>query len=217
MQKILNQKHNKHTFTFASSKLLERTAYYGIRSLLVLYMVKASLSIPEEEALQIYGWFTSAVIFAQILGAVLGDLILGSKRAVIVGGLTQAIGAFVLCIPSMAGLYSGLGLILLGSGMYSPNLSAHFGKLYLNRTQLLDAAFTILYMFINIGALLGTTVITGIGESFGWNFGFILAGFVMLVSALLPILSKEQIEIEQQADAGKLSANQRFSMSSLVF
>ncbi|MCB0855951.1 MAG: MFS transporter, partial [Bacteroidetes bacterium] len=100
MQKILNQKHNKHTFTFASSKLLERTAYYGIRSLLVLYMVKASLSIPEEEALQIYGWFTSAVIFAQILGAVLGDLILGSKRAVIVGGLTQAIGAFVLCIPS---------------------------------------------------------------------------------------------------------------------
>ncbi|MCB0856380.1 MAG: hypothetical protein KDD63_29375, partial [Bacteroidetes bacterium] len=61
-----------------------------------------------------------------------------------------------------------------------------------------------------IGALLGTTVITGIGESFGWNFGFILAGFVMLVSALLPILSKEQIEIEQQADAGKLSANQRF-------
>ncbi len=191
MEKIVNQTHNKYTFIYALSRLFERASYYGLRSLLVLYMVGESLKMPTEEALSIYGWLTASIVFSQILGAFLGDLVIGNKKSIIIGGILQAIGAFSFCIPSTTGLYIGIVLVVLGGGLYTPNMISHFGKLYLNKTKLLDSGFIIFYLAINIGAFIGTILMGYFGEKLWWNYGFIVAGLLMLISIIFPLISKE--------------------------
>jgi len=155
MEKIQNQKHNKETFYYCLSRMLERASYYGFRTLVVLYMTGEILKMENTEALGIYGWFTASLVFSQIIGAILGDLLIGNKKAVIIGAILQSLGAFGLCIPSTTGLYIGLFLVVLGGGLYTPNIISNFGKLYLNRTKLLDAGFTLFYFAVNIGAFVG--------------------------------------------------------------
>lgn len=187
MEKIKNQTHSKETFLYAFSRTLERASYYGLRSLVVLYMVGGILKMENAEALSIYGWFTASIVFSKIIGAIIGDLVIGNKKAIIIGGIIQSIGAFSLCIPSITGLYIGLFLVVLGGGLYTPNIVSNFGKLYLNKIKLLDAAFTLFYFVINIGAFFGTLAIAYIGKESGWNMGFIIAGIIMLLS-IIPIL-----------------------------
>jgi POT family proton-dependent oligopeptide transporter len=180
--------------------MLERASYYGIRVLLVLCMVTGSLRMDRGEALSILGWFGLFLMFAQVLGAILGDLLIGNKKSIILGGMLQTIGAFCLAIPSSIGFYSGLFLVVLGGGLYTPNLIANFGKLYLNKTKLLDSAFTLFYVFIELGAMLGILSIGYVGEKYGWSVGFMLAGTFMLLSMLLIILSKETPKEEETTD-----------------
>jgi len=193
MEKIINQNHDKNTFLLSFSKLLERGSYYGIRSLIILYMISEVLKMENKEAFKIYTLFSSLIIIANVLGATLGDLVLGNKKSMILGCVIQALGAFSLCIPSLDGLYIGLSLILLGGGLYSPNLTATFGKLYLNKTKLLDSAFTILFIMVNIGAFLGTLLIGRLGENYNWNYGFGFAGILMLLSIIPILIFKENI------------------------
>jgi len=192
MDTKIKQKHSKETFLFALSKILERASFYGFRSLILLYMVGETLKIQEKEALGIYGWFVATITLSQIIGAIVGDLLIGNKKTIFIGGILQSIGAFTLCIPSTPGLYIGLSLTVIGSGMYSPNIISKFGKLYLHKTKLLDAAFTIFYLAINIGSFIGVLVIVTLGEKYGWNTGFIAAGITILLSLLPLILSKDK-------------------------
>lgn len=192
MQRITGLFHPKASFVYALSKMFERGAYYGFRALIVLYMVEA-LELSREDALSIYGTFTSALLFAAIVGGMLGDLTLGSKKSVILGGVLQGIGAFCCCTSTYEGMVVGLILFVLGDGLYSPNHSAGFGKLYLTRTKLMDAGFSLLYLIINIGAFLGVVVIGWVGEMHGWNYGFMIAGACMLMSAL-PLTFVKEIE-----------------------
>ena len=99
------------------------------------------LKMDSTEALVIYGWFAGSVVFSQILGALLGDLLIGNKKSIIIGGIIQSLGAFALCIPTTYGLYAGLFLIVLGNGFFTPNIISNYGKSYLNKTKLLDAGF----------------------------------------------------------------------------
>lgn len=196
MERILNQTHNKYTFIYACSRLFERAAYYGLRALIVLYMIVGSLKMSNSEALKIYGWLSISFIFSQILGALLGDLLIGNKKAIIIGGILQALGALSFFIPSVTSLYIGLALVSLGGGLYTPNIISHFGKLYLKKTKLLDAAFTLFYLAVNLGSFFGILVIGYIGETFGWNLGFATAGVFMIISILFPIFSKESNTLE---------------------
>lgn len=189
MERIQNQTHTTETFLYASSRLLERLAYYGVRSLIVLYMISESMNMTRKEALTVYGWFTASILFSKIFGAILGDLLIGNKKAIIIGGLIQAVGAFVFCIPSTFGLYLGLFLITIGSGFYGPNILSQFGKLYLNKAKLLDSGFTILYLAVNIGALTSGLLIGFLGEKYGWNVGFITAGMFSLVSVAIMLFT----------------------------
>src|SRR5690554_4737653 len=100
MEKIKNQYHTKETLYFALSRMFERASYYGFKTLVVIYMVGETLKMERSEALSIYGWITASLVFSQILGAVLGDLVIGNRKSMILGAITQAIGAFCLCIPS---------------------------------------------------------------------------------------------------------------------
>ncbi|WP_109436992.1 MFS transporter [Aquimarina sp. AU119] len=197
MEKIQNQKHTKETFYYALSRMLERVSYYGLRALVVLYMIGETLKMERTEALSVYGWLTASLVFSQIIGALFGDLLIGNKKSVIIGGIIQAIGAFSLCIPSITGLYLGLFLVSLGSGFFTPNIIANYGKSYLNKTQLLDAGFTIFYLAINIGAFLGALVIGYSGEEYGYNFGFVICGLLTLLS-LIPILKTKEEEFPEK-------------------
>jgi POT family proton-dependent oligopeptide transporter len=121
MERLINQSHNKTAFVYAGSRLFERAGYYGLRAILVLYMISESIKMSEIEALKLYGTFTASVMLSQIVGALFGDLILGNRKAVIIGGALQAFGAFFFCIPSAMGMYIGLFLVALGDGLYTPN------------------------------------------------------------------------------------------------
>ncbi|AXT54677.1 MFS transporter [Aquimarina sp. AD1] len=192
MEKIQNQKHSRETIYYSISRMLERASYYGFRALMVLYMVGETLKMERTEALSIYGWFTASLVFSQIVGALFGDLLIGNKKSIIIGGIIQSIGAFSLCIPSTTGLYLGLFLVVLGSGFFTPNIISNFGKTYLNKTKLLDSGFTIFYLAINLGSFLGILLIGYLGETYGYNIGFIISGILMLVSIIPILLSKEK-------------------------
>lgn len=191
MQRILNQSHSKETLIYSLSKMFESASYYGFRALLVLYMIVGDLKIDDTKAIYIYGLFTGSIIFSKIIGAFLGDLILGNKKALIIGGIIQTLGTLSLIISSTNGLYVGLVLIIIGSGLYSPNITSHFGKLYLNNSKLLDSAFTIYYIATNIGSFVGVLLIGYIGERFGWSYGFTIASLLMMFSFLFPLILKE--------------------------
>ncbi len=96
-------------------------------------MIGEILKTERIEALNIYGVFTASFIFSKVFGAILGDLVIGNKKAIIIGAIIQSIGAFSLCIPSINGLYIGLSLVVLGGGLNVPNIISNFGKLYLNK------------------------------------------------------------------------------------
>jgi POT family proton-dependent oligopeptide transporter len=204
MEKIQNQKHSIETFYYSLARMIERASYYGLRALVVLYMTGEILKMDTTEALVIYGWFAGSLVFSQILGGLLGDLVIGNKKSIIIGGVVQAFGAFTLCIPSTYGLYIGLFLIVLGSGFYTPNIIANYGKSYLNKTKLLDAGFTIFYLAINIGAFLGSFLIGYSGEEFGYNVGFVISGLLILISLIPIIKTKEkELSIGEKISIGK--------------
>ncbi|WP_300567916.1 MFS transporter [Flavobacterium sp.] len=196
MIKITNQTHPKETFLYAISRVLERASYYGIRALILIYMID-SLNLPEQDASKIYGFFIGALVFTQIFGALLGDLVLGNKKAMLIGGILQALGSFTLCIPSVMGLYIGLGLILLGSGLYSSNILSQFGKLYLNKKMLIDSGFSIFYLVTSLGAMIGGFAIMHVLEFTNYQFGFIFGGILMLLSVLICYFIKEKKEADE--------------------
>lgn len=205
MKKIEMQTHGRESYLYALSSLLERASYYGIRSLIVLFMMGELINMESNEALEIYGWFTGIVIFAKIFGALIGDLWIGSRKAIIIGAILQSIGAFSFCSGSTTGLYIGLLLISLGSGLYSPNINAEFGRNYLPKPKLMDAGFNMNYLAINLGAFLGALIIGTSGETLGWYEGFIIAGIVQLI-AIVPIYmikGQEPIESKEEEKSNK--------------
>src|SRR5690554_177638 len=135
MERIRIQKHSIETLYYSISLILERASYYGLRLLIIIYMTGEVLKMNSTEALSIYGLFTGSVMLSKIIGAILGDLVIGNKKALFIGGMIQAIGAFCLCIPSTLGLYLGLFLIVIGNGFYTPNIISNFGKSYLNNKK----------------------------------------------------------------------------------
>ncbi len=203
MEMINNLKHTSETFTYSLSRMLERSAYYGFRTVFVISFIQdKSRFLSEQEMMNILGYFITAFIFSKILGAILGDLILGSKKATIFGGILQILGIFSLFVANNYGLYTGLTLICLGNGLYATNIYAAFGKVYLDRTKLLDSGFSILYLAANIGSFCGVLFVSIIAEKFGWSIGFFVAGMLML-SSLLPLIfskTRTKVAIEYQKE-----------------
>ncbi|MBD77718.1 MAG: hypothetical protein CL840_02100 [Crocinitomicaceae bacterium] len=193
MKRIYNQRHNKVAFLYAGSRLVERMAYYGLRSSIVLYMTGDVFKMSSRDALTIYGWFGTAFLFSHVVGAIIGDLFIGNKRSIIFGGIVQSLGAFSLCISNEAGFFLGLFLIVLGGGLFTPNIISNFGKQYLKCPKLLDSGFTLLYTVGNFGALFGVVIIGVIGEQYGWNAAFLISGLLMLLSMATIYFVKEDI------------------------
>lgn len=218
MLETLKKRHNKETYLFATSRMFERASYYGLRALIIMYMIGEILNMSEMDALERYGFLTASILFTQIIGALLGDLLIGNKRALIIGIIMQSIGAFTLCIPSITGLYIGAGLISLGSGFYTPNILSELGKSISSKPKLLDASITLFYMAINLGAFLGVITLGYIGEVYGWKAGFICSGIVVLVS-IIPILfiRSNDFDFDVNTTIPHSTTNQRILKISFTF
>lgn len=168
------------------TEMWERFSYYGMRAILVLYLVTKTtdanpgLGWTNKEALVLYGWYTMLVYVASIPGGIIADRILGQKKAVIVGAILLVIGHSVLAIEQMWAFYTGLGFIIAGVGMLKPNISTMVGGLYKKGDIRRDKGFTIFYIGINVGAFLSSLIVGYVGEVYGWHYGFGLAGICML-------------------------------------
>ena len=173
------------------TEMWERFSYYGMRAILVLYLVgevgieNAGLGWSNEDALALYGWYTMFVYVASIPGGIIADKILGQKKSVFVGGMLLVAGHSVLAIEAMWAFYTGLLLIVMGVGMLKPNISTMVGGLYPKEEQnKRDLGFYIFYMGINLGAAASALIVGYIGETIGWHYGFGLAGIGMAFGQL---------------------------------
>ncbi|RZJ28321.1 MAG: hypothetical protein EOO48_10090 [Flavobacterium sp.] len=190
MKKIPSQeKHTSQTFLYAGAKALERASYYGMRSILAIYLINGQLHLTEQNTMELYGWFVGSIAFMVVLGGIIGDFFIGNKTAAITGGILQTIGCFLLCVPDIACVYTGLTAIAVGSGLFTPNILANFGKTYLSKMKLADGGFTVFYVSINFGALIGTSLITLLALQ-NHVFGFCIAGFLMLLSTVMTAFTK---------------------------
>ena len=176
--------HPKGLMTLFFSEMWERFCYYGMRTLLTLFLVK-SLMKGDAEASLIYGAYTGLVYAAPILGGRMADKFLGYRFAVMLGALLMAIGEFIILGGSEHMLLIGMGALIVGNGYFKANISTIVGKLYKDNDPRRDSGFTIFYIGINIGALLATTVVAYVGETYGFKYGFGLAGIGMLAGLLI--------------------------------
>lgn len=194
------QKHTIDALQFVLSRMFERASFYGFRALLVLYMAGETLKMGSTEVLSLLGSMATAILISPVLGALIGDLIIGNRKSAVIGGIIQTAGVFTLCIPSAFGLYLGLFLVIIGNGLYTPNLLSNFGKLYLEKSKILDAGFAIQYFASNLGSFLGILIIGTLGEKYGYNTGFFISGLFMTTSLVSLIMTKEN-----PANTGKIS------------
>ena len=165
----------------------ERFSYYGMRALLVLFMVDAvrgGMGLTDKMATSIYGLYTAAVYLASLPGGWLSDRLLGAQRSVWYGGIIIAIGHFTLAIPRTEIFFLGLIFVVVGTGMLKPNMSALVGDLYPEGGARRDAGFTIFYMGVNLGAALGPLVCSTLGEKWNWHYGFAAAGVGMVLGLI---------------------------------
>ncbi len=176
--------HPRGLTTLFFTEMWERLSYYGMRALLVLFMVdqvqKGGLGLTDETANAIYGLYTAAVYLAALPGGWLADRLLGAQRAVWIGGILIACGHFVLGIPTVQTFFLGLILVVLGTGLLKPNVSAMVGAIYPEGGGRRDAGFTLFYLGINVGAALGPLVCSSLGENVNWHYGFTAAGIGMV-------------------------------------
>ena len=185
-------------------EMWERFSYYGMRALLVLYLIALTThknpgrGWTEGEANLLYGWYTGLAYLLPMLGGYIADKLLGTHRSMLVGGTIIALGHIVLAITGLGGLaeshlgmsifIGGLALIIIGTGYFKPCVSVMVGQLYGPHDPRRDGGFTIFYMGINLGAFICAFVCGTLGERVGWHWGFGAAAVGMLAGLFTYLL-----------------------------
>ena len=193
--------HPRGLTTLFFTEMWERFSYYGMRALLILFMTdsaRGGLAFSVARAGRIYGLYTAAVYIASLPGGWLADRFLGLRRAVLIGGIVIALGHFSLAMTGVTFFYAGLALIVIGTGLLKPNISAIVGELYDENDKRRDSGFTIYYMGINLGAFFSPLVCGTLGQNIGWHWGFAAAGVGMVFGLIQYVLSWSRL-----GDAGK--------------
>lgn len=182
----MNKGHPKALYYLFFAELWERFSYYGMRALLVLYIVQKLYAdtIREEAdviAYGIYAAFGALVYATPVLGGMIADKFLGYRKSIMTGGVMMAIGLFMMTIDTPIFFFGGLGFLVTGNGLFKPNISSMVGSLYEPGDPRRDSGFTIFYMGINIGAWLSPLACGWIAYKWGWAYGFGLAGLGILL------------------------------------
>ena len=204
-QKNKKLKHPPGLYLLFLTEMWERFSYYGMRSLLILYLtatfVQGGLGFDVSTGAMIYGLYTGFTYFTPIIGGYLADKYLGQKLAIIIGGTVMALGNLALFgLSGKTGLFIGLGALIIGNGFFKPNISTVVGQLYDNGDKRKDSAFTIFYMGINIGSLIAPIIcgllaenifahkINGVIVQYGFKYGFLAAAIGMVIGQVVFVI-----------------------------
>jgi POT family proton-dependent oligopeptide transporter len=190
--------HPRGLSTLFFTEMWERFSYYGMRAFLILYMVAPAaaggLGFSDTRAASIYGTYTGSAWAAAILGGLVADRVLGQYRTVLLGGIVIAAGHFTLAFKTLPFFYTGLGLIVLGTGLLKPNVSTLVGSLYPHGDKRRDAGFSIFYMGINLGAFIGPLVAGYLAQRVNWHIGFASAGVGMAFGVTQYVLGRQRLK-----------------------
>ncbi|MEE9347917.1 MAG: peptide MFS transporter [Robiginitomaculum sp.] len=198
--------HPKGLYILFFAEMWERFSYYGMRALLVLYLTKHFL-FDQDAAYGLYGAYTTLVYITPVIGGMLADKYLGARKAVVIGAVLLVLGHAGMAFegdPVAAGqvadsgtlniFYLSLALIIAGVGFLKANISTIVGALYPKTDERRDSAFTLFYVGINLGAAFGALAAGYLGETYGWKYGFGLAGIGMLLGLIVFVWGKPMLE-----------------------
>src|SRR5512146_1769574 len=186
----ISKGHPAGLYVLFFTEMWERFSYYGMRSLLVYYMIK-HLQFTQERSSEIYGLYTGLVYFTPLFGGILADRIIGQRRTVILGAVLMAVGHFLMAFESL--FFPALLFLILGNGAFKPNISTQVGALYPPGDHRRDRAFSIFYMGINLGAFFSPLVCGTLGEKIGYPWGFGAAGVGMVIGLLVYLWGQKHL------------------------
>ncbi|MPR35608.1 peptide MFS transporter [Salmonirosea aquatica] len=193
------QKHPRGLYVLFFTEMWERFSFYGMRAILLLYLIKSAsegaLGLPEQTGGAIYGLYTSSVYLLTLPGGWIADNMLGQKKAIWWGGIVIMLGHLILAIPGSSTIFFlGLCTVALGTGLLKANISSIVGNLYPEGGARRDAGFSIFYIGINLGSFLGMTVVGYLGEKVGWHYGFGAAAVAMFLGVVVFRLNSGALE-----------------------
>jgi len=224
---VLVQGHPAGLFVLFFTEMWERFSYYGMRALLVNFLVSTiaqqGWGWTNSEAMKLYGLYTGMVFLTPLFGGIIADRLTGYKKSIMVGAIIMTLGHIAMALEGFNKSFflAGLVLIVLGNGLFKPNISSMVGKLYPDKGGKKDAGYTIFYMGINGGAFLGMMLCGYIGEKIGWHYGFGLAGIFMFLGMLQfyfaqPIFGKIGNTPEKQEELTEIAAGQEENPQHIV-
>lgn len=187
---VHSDRHPTGLYVLFLTEMWERFSYYGMRTVLIYYMIK-QLMYAQERASHIYGLYTAFVYLTPLIGGFVADRYFGQRKTVIFGGIVMAIGQF--CLISESLFYTGLILLIIGNGAFKPNVSTQVGLLYKHGDHRRDRAYSIYYVGVNLGAWLAGIVCGWLGKNFGWTYGFGAAGVGMITGLIIYILGQKHL------------------------
>src|ERR1039457_4052472 len=189
--------HPRGLATLFFTEMWERFSYYGMRAILIFYMVDkvghGGLGFGDVKAGSVYGLYVSMVYLLCLGGGWIADRITGQRRAVLLGGIFITAGEFSLVLPREASFYAGLVLLMMGTGLLKGNASTIVGQLYSKSDVRRDSGFSLFYMGINTGALIAPLICGWVGEKISWRLGFGMAGLGMLVGLVQYVLGYKHL------------------------
>jgi POT family proton-dependent oligopeptide transporter len=190
--------HPRGLATLFFTEMWERFSYYGMRAFLILYMTAPAaaggLGFADAKAASIYGTYTGSAWGASILGGLVADRFIGQYRSVLLGGIIIALGHGTLAFKPLPAFYTGLALIVLGTGLLKPNVSTLVGSLYAPGDTRRDAGFSLFYMGINLGAFIGPLIAGYLAQRVDWHIGFASAGIGMALGVTQYILGRKRLQ-----------------------
>ncbi len=202
MDTAQQQGHPKGLYLLFMTEMWERFSYYGMRAIFILYMTKMLL-MPDSEASNIYGSYTGLVYLTPLLGGYLSDRFLGNRRSIEIGGFLMALGQFAMFFSASASggaaislMWVGLTLLIIGNGFFKPNISTMVGQLYPKGDRRVDAAFTIFYMGINLGAFFSPLICGTLAEKIDFKWGFLAAGIGMIIGLITFVVQKNKLLVD---------------------
>ncbi|WP_432422139.1 peptide MFS transporter [Qipengyuania aquimaris] len=212
--------HPKGLFLLFMAEMWERFSYYGMRALLIFYLIQHWM-FAEEKAYVIYGAYTALVYIAPVVGGYLADQYIGQRKAVLFGAVLLTFGHFFMAFEGSGGqadpminvFWLALALIIVGSGFLKANISVIVGQLYPRTDVRRDPAYTIFYMGINVGAATASIICGYLGQTYGWEYGFGLAGIGMLIGLIFFVVGKPLLLGQgEPKDPAKIKGGKEFAI-----
>ena len=176
------------------TEMWERFSFYCMLGILALYMDE-SLGFSTDQVGQVYRWYIGLVYFSPLFGGLLADKVLGFGRAILIGAVFMGLGHFLLAFPPIPTFFAGLACLIVGNGLFKPNISVLLGNLYRNMPEKRDDAYNIFYMGINVGAFFAPIAAAYLRNNFGWHYAFGAAGIGMIISLIIFTVFRKHTKI----------------------